>query len=523
MPFKFSLLTDVSDVVRGMSKVDDALEQTADVLDDLGDDAQRSATKLEDGFEQAARGIDTDAEKIRHSVSDSTDKAADDGADSFKKLEKKFSDAVKGVLDDSKKMRKIGDDVTDATDRASEGVEEFKDEAQSSAKEAAASFGSVEDAIDYVRDVAAQAFSGFGPAGAAAGIALALGIGVGISKLEEMADKIDQTTEDALDMADTIATADLNPGILINAERLREVMSTIVDERKWWELWQDRPITMMEQLKSAADEFGLSFTQLAQGAAGDSGQLAAALDMVNERIDAQREAITYADAATGIYATTVGTVDGELTALRDTLQETADKHALAAEYAELMAEAEGGLADTVSDAAAVQESYADAVTDSLTEAGQSWEDYTEDGIVNLAKYNDAIEAQAEAVRAYEENMVTVSKDLSAEALTYIASLGPSAAPLLQSFINAPLAEKQRTAANWDTLGRASTDGYKGSFNLTNTVQSELNRAQTTANASPIRTSFALNSTGLQTQLNTAVARLYVPTVRVDARLSARMV
>ena len=88
MPFKFSLLTDVSDVVRGMSKVDDALEQTADVLDDLGDDAQRSATKLEDGFEQAARGIDTDAEKIRHSVSDSTDKAADDGADSFKKLEK---------------------------------------------------------------------------------------------------------------------------------------------------------------------------------------------------------------------------------------------------------------------------------------------------------------------------------------------------------------------------------------------------------------------------------------------------
>ena len=177
----------------------------------------------------------------------------------------------------------------------------------------------------------------------------------------------------------------------------------------------------------------------------------------------------------------------------------------------------------VSDAAAVQESYADAVTDSLTEAGQSWEDYTEDGIVNLAKYNDAIEAQAEAVRAYEENMVTVSKDLSAEALTYIASLGPSAAPLLQSFINAPLAEKQRTAANWDTLGRASTDGYKGSFNLTNTVQSELNRAQTTANASPIRTSFAQNSTGLQTQLNTAVARLYVPTVRVDARLSARMV
>ena len=548
MPFKFSLLTDVSDVVRGMAQVEDALEETADVLDDLGDDAQRSARKLEDGFEQAgraaddlgddaqrsarkledgfedaARGIDSDAEKIRTAVSDATDKAADDGADSFKKLEKKFSDAVKGVLDDSKKMRKIGDDVTDATDRASEGVTEFKDEAASSVRETAASFGSVEDALDAVQEIAANALAGFGPAGAVAGIAAAAGIGIAISKLQEFAEKINETTEEALDLAGTLADADLNPGILINAERLREVMSTIVDERKWWELWQDRPITMMEQLKSASEEFGFSFTQLAQGVAGDSEQLEAALEMVNERIDAQREAITYADAATGIYTTTVGTVDAELTALRDTLQETADKHALAAEYAELMAEAEGGLADTVADAAAVQESYADAVTDSLTEAGQSWEDYTEDGIVNLAKYNDAIEAQAEAVRAYEENMVTVSKDLSAEALTYIASLGPSAAPLLQSFINAPLAEKQRTAANWDTLGRASTDGYKGSFNLTNTVQSELNRAQTTANASPIRTSFALNSTGLQTQLNTAVARLYVPTVRVDARLSARMV
>ena len=420
-------------------------------------------------------------------------------------------------------MRKIGDDVTDATDRASEGVEEFKDEAQSSAKEAAASFGSVEDAIDYVRDVAAQAFAGFGPAGAAAGIALALGIGVGISKLEEMADKIDQTTDDALDMADSIATADLNPGILINAERLREVMSTIVDERKWWELWQDRPITMMEQLKSASEEFGFSFTQLAQGVAGDSEQLEAALEMVNERIDAQREAITYADAATGIYTTTVGTVDGELTALRDTLQETADKHALAAEYAELMAEAEGGLADTVADAADVQEAYADAVADSLTDAGQSWEDYTDDGIVNLDKYNDAIEAQAEAVRAYETNLVAVSKDLSAEALTYISSLGPSAAPLLQAFVDAPLAERQRTAANWDRLGRVATDGYKGSFNLTTTVQNELTRAQNTANYSPIKPSFRLDSWALQSQLNTAVARLYVPTIRVDARLSSRMV
>ena len=58
MPFKFSLLTDVSDVVRGMAQVEDALEETADVLDDLGDDAQRSARKLEDGFEQAGRAAD---------------------------------------------------------------------------------------------------------------------------------------------------------------------------------------------------------------------------------------------------------------------------------------------------------------------------------------------------------------------------------------------------------------------------------------------------------------------------------
>ena len=104
MAFKIQLLADVASVVRGLGDVDKAMEDTAGALDDLARETKQNA-----------------------------DKAGDS-------LEREFSDAFKSVRKDAKKAsRDMGADIKDGTRKAGEGFDDLKDEANQSAKEAAAS------------------------------------------------------------------------------------------------------------------------------------------------------------------------------------------------------------------------------------------------------------------------------------------------------------------------------------------------------------------------------------------------
>ena len=105
--------------------------------------------------------------------------------------------------------------------------------------------------------------------------------------------------------------------------------------------------------------------------------------------------------------------------------------------------------------------------------------------------------------AFERNLVTASAHLSQEALDYIRSMGPEAAPLLQAFVDAPLAQKQRTGRNWDVLGRAATDGYRESLALDQATSNALGGAQRVADGAPITFGANLSSRGL----SSAVANL----------------
>lgn len=135
---KFNLLSD-------LSKFD--LDKGANDLDDLGDSAGRVEKRLGD-FEDAAR---TTARRVVDA----------------------FQDISKGS------RQHLRDDLDDDLDKAAHGLDEFKDEAKSSGREAAASFGGgFEDIGSFIQETAANAFGGFGPLGAAAGIAAAAGIGI---------------------------------------------------------------------------------------------------------------------------------------------------------------------------------------------------------------------------------------------------------------------------------------------------------------------------------------------------------
>jgi len=146
------------------------------------EDAQKELLELgkSRGPEQLERAL-KDAEKATETLKDET-------KDTARAIEQEFRDSY----------RKVKSSSDDGMGHAKEGVQDFKDEAQQSARETAASFdGSFESIADLAQEVAANAFAGFGPAGAAAGVAVALGLGVAVDQFN----KIDEASKDALQSA----------------------------------------------------------------------------------------------------------------------------------------------------------------------------------------------------------------------------------------------------------------------------------------------------------------------------------
>lgn len=184
--FTVNALLNASKWIRGTKDMEGALDDLEGSLDDAANEV---------------RDLDRDAERAFDSIGDAAKDAAEevkdigtDGKKALDKLEKAADDAADGASDLEKKLRKVRDEVKDVGDdskkgfdRAKEGVEEFGDEANSTAKEAAASFdGSVESIGDAFQELAANAFAGFGPAGAVAGIAAAAGLGTVFAAFEQI-------------------------------------------------------------------------------------------------------------------------------------------------------------------------------------------------------------------------------------------------------------------------------------------------------------------------------------------------
>lgn len=270
MAIKISLVSDVADAIRGAEKVADSFEEVQDALDDVARDAKRT----EDALEQ---------------VGDGSGKAADSADD----MQRKFRDDFDKVRKDSKDAGDaIGRNVRDGTDRAGQGMDDFKDEADGTAREAAASFdGSAESIADTFQELAANAFAGFGPAGAVAGIAVAAGLGVAIAKLTEVADKINEAKEAGAEWAQSFNLAGIEDRIQALRDQFDELSSTIVDDRQWWELWQDDAVSALDAVIEAQNEAGTStadfmrvFNEL------DPGKRLDGLKAYREELQAQSDA-----------------------------------------------------------------------------------------------------------------------------------------------------------------------------------------------------------------------------------------
>lgn len=172
-------------------------------------------------------------------VSDALDDLAREGADAGEKMERSFRDIAREASDSG---GKVGREMKDGFKKAGDGAEDFKQEANSTAREAAASFdGSAESIGDAFQEVAANAFAGFGPAGALAGLAAAAGIGLATEAFNKAKEATEEAKEAAYDYAfavtDTgavVATAEALRGYTSDVEKMKEAQE--IATASGWEL-----------------------------------------------------------------------------------------------------------------------------------------------------------------------------------------------------------------------------------------------------------------------------------------------
>jgi len=249
MAINIDLIADVKGVIKGTRQIGDALDDVADDLKDLGKDGDR----LEDDLSGAFKGIGKEGDR----------------------LEDKASAVFKSVGDDARKAGKdIGREVKDGTDKAGDGLNEMKDEAAGTAREAAASFGSIEDGADALQEVLANAFVGFGPAGAAAGLAAAAGIGLAITAMQDAAATSTEAKQKAVDMVDAIAEAGGNLADIDLADRIKSWGREVIEDN-WMTFWADESSTKFQEVAKDAEAFGVKAKdaiRAASGSADDSRQ-----------------------------------------------------------------------------------------------------------------------------------------------------------------------------------------------------------------------------------------------------------
>lgn len=507
-PIRIPFVSDVTGFLRGTSDVEQALDDVVDSLDDVSREAQRAGEdagrELADGVEngldrvvqdalrageeagqrladgikagrpgdELAREFDESMRKIEADV-----KAAADQIDtSTEQMEASFRDAFDRVKKDAGDAgKKVGDDTSDGFDRAKEGASEFRDEANSTAREAAASFdGSAESVADAFQEVAANAFAGFGPAGAAAGLAAAAGIGFAINAIQGGQEEAEEFREKISDITAS----------LVELRSSGDSPLTLVRDRlvEMAEAGTDADDNLAKIADRAREIDGIDFASLARGLAGDPDAARRNIDFLDDYITKLEETRPYLnDLNSDEYALHVGREE-RASQLRDMLREEQDARGQAAEGVSALVQAgiddvnreiakheerRDALARYAEETAAAQEqaaqSYADSVQDAYDQAGSAIDQFVEDGKFNLDAYNDHLETSADAIRAYQTNIVAASAYLSEQALEYVRSLGPAAAPALQAFIDAPNDQKTRTAANWHAQGVVASTAYETSL------------------------------------------------------------
>lgn len=315
MPIKIDFISNVRDLLRGTDDAEKALEDVADSLDDMARDAKNGGR---------------DAEKA------------------VERLEDSFRDAARRAKDVGDAGDKAGDDVRRGMRRAEDGVEEFKDEANSTAREAAASFdGSAESVADAFQEIAANAFAGFGPAGAVAGLAAAAGIGLAASGFTAMGEEEQKSRERAAEWAQAYIEAG------------NRVLTAAQTTAKGLEIFGDEEL--YAKAKDNAKNWGVDVSIAVAAMAGETWALDAAQAALADRqskLDAALETTQVGlDGTTDGYADLHAQIQNGKTSLSQLTGEMQAGQTAADEYSRFIT----AIADNTAGATSVVDEFGDRI------------------------------------------------------------------------------------------------------------------------------------------------------------------
>lgn len=407
----------------------------------------KSVKKGEDALDDLSKGLDD---------------IADDGVDSVEKLDDKFSDTIKSVKDlgdaSESSLRKTKRGADDAGD----GMKDLKQEANSTAKEAAASFdGSASSIIDAFQEVSAQAFAGFGPAGAIAGLAAAAGIGMAVSAFEALQEEQQKAKE---------ATAELAGEFIKTGEGSAERLQLVVDKLTEMATVTDGSVKSLNEIRTAAEKLGVPFEDLARAYAGGLDDLDAQIDKLKERRDAEIEAVEMeGEAGARARGRIAQRYNEQVEGLEKVQEATAEAQELEQAWIDSGAERLQLKVDAI-----------DSINSAYDDTVNSIRDYVdaESGILDVEAYLAAIEARRQALVDYQNNLVAAN--LTDEQKSALNAMGQEAAAVwLEAYVSPNTTDDQKrrlsaslTEASKEASGAAKTtldkefgDGVTTKLNL----------------------------------------------------------
>ena len=417
-----SIAADTKDAAKGIRDgIIEPLEDARDVIAELATDSKKLDT-LEDNMTDAAR----ETEQVR---------------DELDKLNK-------SIRETGRAGSGIGKDFKDGTRDAKEGVGELRDEANSTAKEAAASFdGSAESIVDAFQEVAANAFAGFGPAGIVAGLAVAAGIGIATSEFQ----KNEEAAKQAKERIREYGLAVIESGAEVaGLEQFQENLKAIVTE-------SDDATKNLKQIDAFANRFkqyGVDADNLAMAFAGNSDAIEEIVTQLEDAAEAERN---LADLATNqgtrdLYLTRAKDATTYIDELRKVQEETQraqeiEQNWLATGGEETLAKAEA--------IKSINDAYDDAAGSVLEFVNQ------ETGALNIEAFIASIQARKDALNQYQVDLATMG--LTTEQKRALDAMGIDAAMAYLDGIKKGTPEQAQylkdslTEAAKDSSGTAKTE------------------------------------------------------------------
>lgn len=330
-----------------------------------------------------------DMEEALQDVSDELESTAKEGDKGLEKLSDKLIEAKKAADDAAQAGDKLGSSYKKGTKEAESGLGDFKQEANSTAKESAASFdGSAESIVGSFQEIAANAFEGFGPAGAIAGLAVAAGIGIATSEFQ----KSEEAAKAAKERIADLGTAFIESGAdVAQVEAFKEALQGIVTNA-------DDAAVKIDDLRKFTKKYGdavPSVSDFAIAYSGNADAIEKVTDELEKAIEAEKEKNYTTKTGAEQSTKRQDAYQAEIDKLESIQEETAaakqiEEDWLASGGAEIQAKA-----DAIEQ---INASYDDAVysVDNFKNA--------ETGIYDLDAYAASIEERARLLEEYQTNL-----------------------------------------------------------------------------------------------------------------------